>query len=160
MENALPVVLGAVINRNNILLIKKKKSLFTDLWGLPSGKVRKGEHIDQTIIRKMAEKANLDVKYEGLLSTISEVLTESGSVMDHFLLFLCKLKADSYGYKNNGEGQFRWFDLKDIENFKQIIIPSDFELIKRVVLGGEQANFLSLIEKTNNSYELKKFERF
>ncbi|HLD57266.1 MAG TPA: NUDIX domain-containing protein [archaeon] len=160
MENALPVVLGAVINRNNILLMKKNKSLFTDLWGLPSGKVNKGEHVNEAITRKMAEKAELTVQYEGMLSTISEILMESGSVVDHFLMFLCKLKTDNYGYHNNGDGQFRWFDLTDIDNFKQIIIPSDFELIKRVVIGGEQANFLSLIEKTNNNYELKKFEKF
>ena len=159
MENALPVALGAVVNRNNILLMKKNNSLFTDLWGMPSGRVRKGEHVNQAITRSMAEKAELAVTYEGILGTMSEILVESGSVVDHFLMFLCKLKADSYGYKNNGEGQFRWFDLQDIENFRQIIIPSDFELIKRVVVGGEQANFLSLIEKTNNNYALKKFEK-
>ncbi len=159
MNHPLPVVLGAVINNNNILLIRKNKSLFTDLWGLPSGKITRGEHIDQTIFKKIGEKAGLDVKYDGLLGVVSETISESDTLLDHFLMFLCRLTTKELGYKDSAEGKFRWFDLKDIENYKSIMIPSDFEMIKRVVLGGESGNYISLVDKSNNIYVLKKFEK-
>ncbi len=160
MRSPLPVVLGAVINRNNILLIRKNKSLFTDLWGLPSSKIQSGENIDQAVLRGIKEKTNIDAKYEGLLASISEVLAEAGSTLDHFLIFLCKLQTDNYSYNDSPEGKLRWFSLDEIDNYKQIMIPSDFEMIKKIVLDGNQGNFNSLIEKTNSNYELKKFERF
>ncbi len=160
MKSPLPVVLGAVINRDNILLIKKNKSLFTDLWGLPSSKIQSGESIDKAVLRGIKEKANLDAKYEGLLASVSEVLAESGSTLDHFLIFLCKLQTDNYSYNDSPEGKLRWFSLDEIDNYKPIMIPSDFEMIKKIILAGDKGNFNSLIEKTNNNYELKKFEKF
>ena len=107
MKSPLPVVLGAVVNKDHILLIKKNKSLFTDLWGMPSGKIQQGENIDKAIVRKLAEKAGLDAKYEGLLGLVSEVLSESGNIVDHFLIFLCGLKASDYSYTDSAEGKFR-----------------------------------------------------
>ncbi len=52
-KKLLNIALASLIHDNKILLLKRSKSPFKGLWGMPGGKAEFGEHIENTIAREI-----------------------------------------------------------------------------------------------------------
>lgn len=157
----LPVALAVVKNENKILLIKRDVPPFLGLWSLPGGKIEKGEHISEAAVREIKEEIGIETKFEKMLGVVSENLHEYDNT-HHFLLFVCELSTLSINMKNLCARETiqdgRWFDLESIDKIKSDTTPSDFMMIKQMVSENKGNNFISVIEKIGDKYNLKLFE--
>ena len=155
---ALPVVLGAVINRNRLLLIKRNFLPFIGLWGMPGGKIHFGEHLDQAIIREILEECHIKTEWVKLCGVVTENLHIDKTKSIHYLLHICRLKSTNLAIKPSKEGKVKWFPLAKISGIKQLIIPSDFIMLQKLVLAKpEKFYYRCEVEKNNNEYKIKSF---
>lgn len=133
---SLNIVLASLIHNDKILLIKRNKQPFKDLWGMPGGKVEFSEHIDKAIIREILEETGLIIKPRRLLAVLSEIFVDKNKKdkpLYHSIIFLYDtLIENPLSLKKSSEGDLKWFDLKNLP--KGQIIPSDFQMIKQIIL--------------------------
>lgn len=155
---ALPVVLGAVIKANRLLLIKRNFLPFVGLWGMPGGKIHFGEHMDQAIIREILEECHIKTEWIELCGVVTENLYINKSQSMHYLLHICRLKPTSFSIKSSNEGNVQWFELNKILKLKHLIIPSDYIMLKRLVLAKpKKLYFRCEVISHNNQYQIKSF---
>jgi 8-oxo-dGTP diphosphatase len=156
---ALPVVLGAVISQNRLLLIKRNFVPFFGFWGMPGGKIHFGEHLDQAIIREVQEECNIKTKWLRLCGVVTEVLHLTKNTRLHYLLHICKLKPLTFEIKSSIEGEGQWFSLKSMSELKKIMIPSDFIMLNRLIINEPKKLYYRCeVEKQNNHYIIKTFK--
>jgi 8-oxo-dGTP diphosphatase len=155
---AIPVVLGAVISDNRLLLIKRNFLPFVGLWGMPGGKIHFGEHLDQAIIREISEECNIKAEWIKLCGVVTENLHINKSQSMHYLLHVCKIKPTSFAIKSSNEGNVQWFELNKISRLKRLIIPSDFIMLQRLVLTKPKKSYFRCeVTSHNNRYQIKSF---
>jgi len=157
-ESPLPVAISALINRNRILLIKRMGGDYAGLWGLPGGKVEKGEHLSEAAVREILEESGIEAEFRGHLAIVSEHLVENDEVREHFLLHVCDLVPKSTRITREREGRLSWFELDNIEDMRDSIIPSDFLMIERIIKKRESGYYDCVIEKVGDRHLLRKFE--
>lgn len=154
----LSVVISALIHENKILLIKRKKGDYVGLLALPGGKVEKNEHLSQAAVREILEESGIQSEFKKHLGFVSELLIEENNVMEHFMLHICELEPKNTIISNDVEGKLEWFNLSELENMKDKIIPSDYHIIEKIVLKREKEYYNSVLEKVKDEYILRKFE--
>lgn len=158
MSKVLPVAISALIDNNRILLIKRAKGDFVGLWGLPGGKIELNEHLDSAARREIREETNIETEFKDLCGTVSEHLIENNEIKEHFLLFVCRLYPKNNNFKETKEGNLKWFDLNELDNSKNMLIPSDYYMIKNLILKKDCSHYNSVIEKKKDQHFLRKFE--
>ena len=134
-KRLLNITIAPLIRDNKILLLRRNKPPFKGLWGMPGGKLEFGEYIEDTIKREIFEETGLNIKLKRILAVLSEIFFNTTTKEDywHAILFLCEVTIDDVSKVNNSsEGSLEWFDLDDLS--KTEIIPSDYEMIKQIVL--------------------------
>jgi len=157
-DKPLSVAISALIDNNKILLIKRIKGDYVGFWSLPGGKIEKNEHLSQAAVREIEEESGIKSEFKEHLGFVSEHLVENGQVAQHFLLHLCKLNPLSTEAYEQREGKLAWFDLEDLEQFEDQIIPSDYLMIQKMVKDKEKNYYDCVIEKNGEEHILKKFE--
>ena len=158
-ELPLAVAISALIKDNQILLIKRLKGDYVGLLGLPGGKIEKNEHLSEAAIREILEESGIESDFKNYLGFVSEHLIENGNILQHFLLHVCELEPKTANILNDSEGKLAWFNLDDLQNLKDKIIPSDFLIIKKIVKNREKGYYNCILEKSGDNYFLKKFEK-
>lgn len=153
------VVLSALVKDGKILLIKRKKGDYVGLLGLPGGKVEKNEHLSDAAIREILEESGIKSDFKDHLGFISEHLIENGNVLQHFLLHICELNPKTTRIINDSEGKLGWYNLSEIKLLEPKIIPSDFLIINKMIIGREKGYYNCVIEKSGDNHTLRKFER-
>ena len=157
-EFPLSVAIAVLIRDNKILLIKRARGDYVGLFGLPGGKIEKDEHFSEAAVREILEESSIESEFEDYCGLVSEHLIENEIITQHFLLHICRLFPKTISISNNSEGELEWFDLEYIIKIKNKIIPSDFLMIEKMVLGKEKYYYECIIEKCGNDHILKKFE--
>lgn len=155
---AIPVVLGAAIKNNRLLLIKRNFLPFVGLWGMPGGKIHFGEHLDQAIIREILEECHIKTEWLKLCGVVTENLRINKSQPMHYLLHVCKLKPTSFAIKSSNEGNVQWFELDKLSKIKRLMIPSDYIMLQRLVLAKPKKSYFRCeVINHNNQYQIKSF---
>jgi len=62
---------GILVNKNNIILIKRKNSPYKNYWALPGGRVEDIETVEEALIREMEEETNTQVTIKNILGVYS-----------------------------------------------------------------------------------------
>ena len=127
-------VLGGIINdKDEILLLKRRKEPYVGIWALPGGSIEFGEHLEEAIEREIKEETNIDVRFVSLKGIVHEILHESGSdkKLMHFLLWVCQLKPAHFDARASREGPLKWFPIKGLEKYKKNVAPSDFLMVNK-----------------------------
>jgi len=158
-ERPLAVAVAALVDGGKILLIRRKRGDYVDLWGLPGGKVEPGERLSRAAVREMAEESGVRTKFRKYLGLVSEHLLEEGKIKKHFLLHVCELSIESASRPGGEEGEPRWFELLGIEAMRDRIIPSDFVIIREMVMAGSCGYYECVMEKRGSRYSLLEFVR-
>ena len=136
-KNLLNIAIAPLIYDNKILLLKRNNPPFKGLWGMPGGKSEFGEHIESTIKREIFEETGLTIQLKRISAVLSEIFCDTKTQEDywHAILFLCEVNIDDIArVRNSSEGNLQWFNLGSLDSSKTEIIPSDYEMIKRIVL--------------------------
>jgi 8-oxo-dGTP diphosphatase len=114
-EPALPVAISALMDGDRILLIKRTGGDYRGLWGLPGGKIERGEHLSEAAVREIMEESGIESEFREHLATVSEHLVENNEVRKHFLLHVCDLVPKSTEMSRGREGELAWFGLDEIK---------------------------------------------
>ncbi|RXJ04308.1 NUDIX domain-containing protein [Anaerobacillus alkaliphilus] len=110
------VGIGAVIlnEKNEVLLVLRKKAPEANKWSIPGGKVEFLERLEDTVIREIKEEVNLDIEISKLLCT-AETIDLSSS--EHYLSLIYTTKNIKGTMKNmepDKISEVQWFQLEEI----------------------------------------------
>jgi len=155
MQKPIPVALAIVVSKNRILLVERAKDHFIGYLALPGGKVKPYENIGQAAIREIEEESGIRTEYIQGLGIVSEEIKQGTLIIDKFLIHVCSLEPKNTQIT---VANAAWHDLKNISRIKKKIVPSDYEMIKRMMPkpGGY---YDSTLEKHDDEYTLSKFEK-
>ncbi len=122
----LPVVLVAIMKKDKILLIKRKRRPYKNYWSLIGGKMLIEETFSKTSKRLVLEKTGLNSKFESINSILHEIVRGDEIIKHSFILFFTKVIIKNEKIKESEHGKLKWFELDKLEK----IIPSDKWLIE------------------------------
>jgi len=113
---ALPVVGALIVNpENKILLVKFDEK--DSSYGLPGGKIRWGETIEDAVKREVKEEVGLDVEFETVLLVQEAIFPkEIPKREDKHMIFLeCVCRSNSSDVKSDGReiANYIWVDPKE-----------------------------------------------
>lgn len=151
------IVLTIVVQDNKILLLKRKKGDFINLLAIPGGKVEENEHIKDAARRELEEESGIESDFKEYLGCVSEILIEKNVIKANFILHLCELIPKTKNISNDVEGKMDWYNLNSLDEIKEQIIPSDYEMIKNFVLNKNKKYFDCIEEKIGDKYYIRKF---
>lgn len=156
-KKPLLVVMGAIVKNESILLIKRDKPPFKDMWCLPGGKIEFGEHPDEALQRELREETSTVIRKYKPIAVLSElVLNSELELVDHFIIFFYIVTDFSFERQMT---QCKWFKIADLD--EGLMPPSDYRLIRRYLcenkIAGHLQIYKSIIVEKNNEYEMIKF---
>jgi len=139
MSKIVPIVITILECQNRYLFIQRKNPPYKDLWSLVGGKVDVGEHIVSAAIREVTEETGAtsvdDYDYRGL---VSERLVDADSnLISQFLIFVGHASIPNFT-QNHREGDLALFTLDEIEDKKDQVLPSDYEMFHRFLKVNEK----------------------
>lgn len=110
------VGVGALLlnDRQEVLLVLRKKAPDPHCWSLPGGKVEWLETIEQATIREIKEEVNLDIQLEKLICVTNHLLPEEDV---HFICPTFSATIVAGEIVNNEPkklADIRWFSLADL----------------------------------------------
>lgn len=126
----LVVLLILITDKNKILLSKRKKRPYKELFSILSGRMLLGEDIRQSVERICRQKLGVDCIFQGINAVVHERLIE-GEIKHSFVFFLtrAKLIKPLENISNlPSEERVEWFSLSKLPKNK--MIASDYWLIK------------------------------
>lgn len=156
----IPVVACGIIDEeDNILLMKRSKEPYKDYWCLPGGKIEFGETIQQACIREIHEEAGIVIEFRALKGILSEVVVDERGQM-HVILFACEAHPLDKILTASDEGEVEWFSLHVLESMKDVIIPSDYYMIKEFILKDNpiQVTNVTMVKK-GNKYNIESLKQ-
>ena len=160
-RNPLPVVLIALLDKNKILLAKRKREPYKGFYGILGGRQTFGMLTKDIVKKEVLEETGFSVKDKSIETKglYSEILLDKNSEpKNHFIFRVCKADVDKkvsdYLEKTDIE-KFKWFDLPLSEEIKSKIIPTDLIMIEHV-LSDKDYDFKEFVmQETENPNELK-----
>lgn len=158
-EKPLSVVLSIARRDGKIALIKRRRGDYKGLWALPGGKIEPSEHIDSAAVRELEEESGIKADFKEYLGLVSENLVEQEKHVNHFLLHLCRVEPEETEINSGEEGQVKWINLHDIDQLEEEIVPSDLEMIERIVVPGNKGYFNCRMRKTGSGHQIESFEK-
>ena len=111
----------------------------------------KEEHLSEAAVREVLEETGIKAEFKNHLGFVSEHLVESNLVTQHFLLHLCQLSPLTTSITSGAEGRVAWFDLSN-PILKEILVPSDYEMMDRIILNKEKNYYNCILEKIDNNH--------
>ena len=106
------VCVSAIIAKDGKVLLVKRRSFksFAGYWGVPTGKVKAGETLEEALKREVKEETGLVVKPEKLCHIAQEFHDDH-----HHLVFAFRAKVIGGRLKAGSDVcKAKWFDLKKI----------------------------------------------
>lgn len=140
----LVVVIGAVRD-GRVLLIRREKSPYEGLWGLPGGKVEPGEGSRAAAERELLEEVGLGgpLEYRGGLLERLELPGET-RVFD-----IAVYRAPAAGQPRRG----RFFDASALASDE--IIPTDRLIVARILF--ERGSYQAVVDGRGDRYVVRSF---
>ncbi len=108
---------GVIKNTDNeILILKRHPKSKTDpeMWELPGGKVEKGEHFTNALIREIKEETNLDCEVGDFCEAVQNDYMHKRTVQ--LIMYLEDIEGDVKISEEHTE--FMWADLEKIRSLE------------------------------------------
>ncbi|MEM3506619.1 MAG: NUDIX hydrolase [Candidatus Bathyarchaeia archaeon] len=127
------VGVGAVIiDKDSVLLVKRKHEPGKGLWSIPGGLVELGETVREAVKREVKEETGLDVEVVKLIDVVDNIIKdEQNRIKFHYILidFLvsiirgeCKPTSDA--------SEIKWFKYNELTNYK--VTNTAMNLLKKI----------------------------
>lgn len=116
-KSIIPVVLIRIGDKNKVFLYRRNKRPYKNYFGLPGGRLMRGEEISEAAKRIMLQKCKIIIRPEKETNVILEHVKRKGRVRYSFLLLIVKAKTKQK------------IKLYSINKFSRRIIPSDLFII-------------------------------
>jgi mutator protein MutT len=157
MDLVVPVVITILIRDGKVLFIRRAGKTFTGLLSLPGGKIDFGETIEEAALREFQEETGIQASFTSHLATIPEHIIEKGRVIKHLIIHLCELEHIKQTHAK--EFHPEWIGLEELDFRKEEITPSDYLMIKEILLPRKTGTYYSLMEKSPSGYIQKEFRK-
>ena len=108
---------GVIKNTDNEILILKrhpKSKTNPEMWELPGGKVEKGEHFTNALIREIKEETNLDCEVGDFCEAVQNDYMHKRTVQ--LIMYLEDIEGDVKISEEHTE--FMWADLEKIRSLE------------------------------------------
>lgn len=134
------VTVGALIfdEQRRVLMIRTRK--WSDLWGIPGGKIEWGESSEAALRREILEETGLSVRDVSFVMVQDSIFSNEFYREAHFVLLNYTCRVDSNDGQEvllNSEAQeFRWVGL---ENVCELPLNQPTQVLLRTVLEGRTA---------------------
>lgn len=138
---------------NRVLLVKRTKPPFQNMWSLPGGKMEANEHASESVLREIDEECGLTCKINNFLGAVSEHVIEDSCFARNHLIHIYELKKISGIEQQN----CKWFTLDELYNDKNIP-PSDIMIIRKLYVEREANYYNCVLLFSDNKYHLERFE--
>jgi ADP-ribose pyrophosphatase YjhB (NUDIX family) len=69
---------AAIVERSQILLVKRRRSPEANHWGLPGGKVEPGERVEDAVIREIGEELGITIELRRRICTVDHLDDSTG----------------------------------------------------------------------------------
>lgn len=103
------------------LVLRKNTDWMNDHYGLPAGKVEKGESMLAAAVREAKEEAGVDIKPENLRHLITIHRNHPDSVWLDVCFEASEWTGEPYNAEPHVHGELAWFDSEDLPDN---VIPS------------------------------------
>ena len=114
-EHAPIVTVGALIydGRGQVLLVRTHK--WSDLWGIPGGKIKWGEPSEAALAREIKEETNLEIADVKFVMVQDCIHSKEFYRDAHFILlnYTCRCVGSTDVTLNDEAREFRWVTLKE-----------------------------------------------
>ena len=115
-RNPIPTIDAIIHNdKNQILLIKRKKDPFMNHLSLPGGFVNHGEKVEDALRREVKEEVSLDIEPLEILGVYSDPTRDP---RDHVMsiVFICLTIDDLKGKAGDDASEIYWKGLNELDN--------------------------------------------
>ena len=105
---------GALIHdgHGKVLMIRTHK--WSDLWGIPGGKIERGESCEAALIREIREETALEISGIQFVMVQESIFSPTFIRPEHFILLNYLAEASSYDVTLNDEAEeFRWVTIEE-----------------------------------------------
>ena len=127
------IVVAYIPFDDKLLLNKRIDEPYKNMWSLVGGHLELGETIEECIVREVKEETTLEATFVALRGIASEIISEQGKPIDHFILWVCEVSVSYDKALEQDEGEMRWFSLEEIEIMKERIIESDYLMLHNFI---------------------------
>ena len=157
ISQTLSVVVAGIVKDCSVLLLKRNKEPYKDLWSLPGGKIEYGEFASEAIKREVLEETSLElssIKYMGVVC--EKVMTNLTVFASHLIMiFLCEPYSQNIVISD--EGLLQWYNKAEIADMENIIIPTDFKIINDIIFEHIEGMFNCNVRMHDGKYYIKDF---
>lgn len=153
----IPVVVAGLIERNQILLLKRNRDPFRGMWSLPGGKIAFDEFVTHALEREVMEETGLRVTNLEFIGIVSELLVQKQRVEKGHLINVFLAHTDQLEMRSSAEGELKWFNYQELENSKRRIIRTDFLITSKMLYPHKHGAYVCLISKTGEVYTVEEF---
>ncbi|MFD2256606.1 HAD hydrolase-like protein [Luteolibacter algae] len=105
---------GALIHdgQGKLLMIRTHK--WSNMWGIPGGKIERGETCEQALVREIREETGLEISRIRFVMVQDCIDSPEFIRNEHFLLLNYLAEASSHAVELNEEAEeFQWLDLEN-----------------------------------------------
>ncbi len=116
IQKVIPIACVDIVVKNSrgeFLLLKRKNRPAKDKWWFPGGRIKKGESLEKTAIRKIKEETGLKValkKILGVDQTIFQRGIFGGSVHNINIVFLAEARRKPKLILDKQSSNYKWFN--------------------------------------------------
>lgn len=120
---------AVIIQKNQILLLKKAYGYFKDKYEFPGGKLHENETIQECIIREVKEEINCDCKINKFLCT-DIIQKEEINIKEDITLYFYQVQINDFSNikLSNEHTEFIWTPINNAKNLN--IIKWDYKIFQ------------------------------
>ena len=153
----IPVAVAGILRGDKILLLKRARQPFKGLWSLPGGKIKFGEFANEAIRREVKEETSIELAYAKYMGIVCERVLKDNSVVASHIIYVFSCEPQSENLISSEEGEARWFGRQEVLLHADDIIPTDFLIVKEMILNGSGGSYNCSVEQRGNKYKITEF---
>ena len=153
----IPVVVAGILKGDRVLLLKRARQPFKGLWSLPGGKIKFGEFADEAIKREVKEETSIELSSAKYTGIVCERVFKDNSVVASHMIYVFSCESQSKNFIGSEEGEVRWFGRQEVFLHANDIIPTDFLIVKEMILNGSVGSYNCSVEQRGNKYKIMEF---
>lgn len=116
-ERPIAATIGIILRQGSVILVRRANPPDAGRWGLPGGKINKGETIAEAAVREILEETGVTTKAKKIFTAIDVFdVREDGKLHRHFILVavLCEWVSGE-PVANDDALEARWFTREERE---------------------------------------------
>lgn len=124
------LAVGAIVlEKGQMVLVKRDHEPALGQWSLPGGRVEWGETLEEAVAREVREECGIDVDLEGLAGIAERILPDDdGTVLWHFVIHDFWARPRSRDLKAGDDvSDARWVNVKDLGDYT--LTPGLYEFL-------------------------------